>query len=99
MCIGMPMQVIEDGSPGWAWCDDGDGHRKVDMMVVGRQVPGTWVLVHVGTAREVLGETRALQIKGAVSALAAAVAGEPVDHFFPDLAGREPELPEFLRKH
>jgi len=99
MCIGIPMQVIEEGPLGSAWCDDGGEHRKVDMLVVGPQAPGTWVLVHVGTAREVLGETRALQIRDALAALAAVAAGEPVDEFFADLVGREPQLPEFLRKN
>jgi len=98
MCIGIPMQVMVDGPLGAAWCDDGDEHHKVDMLVVGPQVPGTWVLVHAGTAREVLGETRARQIQDALAALSAVAAGEPVDRFFADLVGREPQLPEFLRK-
>lgn len=99
MCIGIPMQVIEEGPLGSAWCHDGNEHHKVDMLVVGPQASGTWVLVHVGTAREVLGETRALQIRDALAALSAAAAGESVDEFFADLVGREPQLPEFLRKN
>lgn len=98
MCIGVPMRVIAQGPLGSAWCDDGSGHCRVDMLVVGAQPAGTWVLVHAGTAREVLGETRARQIRDALDALSAVAAGDSVDGFFSDLVGREPELPEFLRK-
>ncbi|EGQ61862.1 hypothetical protein GGI1_09398, partial [Acidithiobacillus sp. GGI-221] len=59
---------------------------------------GTWVLAFIGAAREVLDEDEAQRISRALDALAAAMAGEAVDDaLFPDLAGREPMLPEHLR--
>jgi len=46
-----------------------------------------------------LTEERARQVADALQALEAALAGDTnLDHLFPDLAGREPELPEHLRK-
>lgn len=98
MCIGVPMQVIECG-PIWAWCDDGADRVQIDMRLVGPQPPGTWVLTFLGTARETLGETQALLIRNALAALAAVAQGQPVDHLFADLVGREPQLPEHLRRH
>ncbi|NEV63410.1 HypC/HybG/HupF family hydrogenase formation chaperone [Thiorhodococcus minor] len=96
MCIGVPMQVIESG-PVWAWCDDGGERQRVDMQLVGAQPPGAWVLVFLGVAREVMGETQALRVRDALAAMQAAMAGESVDHLFADLVDREPQLPEHLR--
>ena len=96
MCIGVPMQVIESG-PVWAWCDDGGERHRVDVQLVGEQRPGSWVLVFLGVARETLGETQALRVRDALVAMQAAMAGEPIDHLFADLVGREPQLPEHLR--
>lgn len=96
MCIGVPMQVIESG-PLWAWCDDGGERHRVDMQLVGRQSPGAWVLVFLGAAREVMGETQALRVRDALIAMQAAMQGQPVDHLFADLVDREPILPEHLR--
>ncbi len=44
-----------------------------------------------------MGETQALRVRDALIAMQAALAGEPVDHLFADLIGREPQLPEHLR--
>lgn len=97
MCIGVPMQVIACG-PVWAWCDDGGERVQIDMRLVGEQPVGAWVLTFLGAAREVMGETQALRVRDALAAVSAAVAGQSFDHLFPDLAGREPELPEHLRR-
>ena len=99
MCIAIPMQVIES-SPGWALCTDGgdDSHReRVDVRLIGDQPPGTWLLVFLGAARDVIDEQRAMQTRDALEALRAVQQGESVEHLFADLIGREPELPEFLR--
>jgi hydrogenase expression/formation protein HypC len=90
------MRVIESGAV-WAWCDDGVERQRVDMQLVGPQPPGSWVLVFLGAAREVMGETQALQVRDALAAMRAALAGESVDHLFADLVDREPTLPEHLR--
>ena len=99
MCIAVPMRVLEAGCVS-ALCEDGldRGRReRVDLRLVGEQPPGTWLLVFFGAAREVLDETRAMQTLDALAALEAVQRGEPIDHLFADLIGREPELPDFLR--
>jgi hydrogenase expression/formation protein HypC len=100
MCIAVPMQVIQS-SPGWALCGTGDAddrREQVDLRLVGDQPPGTWVLVFLGAARDVIDEQRAMQTRDALEALRAVQQGESVEHLFADLIGREPELPEFLRE-
>ena len=60
--------------------------------------PGTWVLVFLDAAREVLSARDAARIGDALKALALIGRGETdVDHLFADLIGREPELPEHLK--
>ena len=100
MCIAVPMQVLStDGI--WATCMDGcdaGGRERVDLRLVGEQPPGTWLLVFLGAAREVIDEQRAMQTVDALAALRAVQHGESVEHLVADLIGREPELPEFLRR-
>ena len=91
------MQVREAGGFGWAICDCDGAARCIDMRLVGEQSPGTWVLVFIDAAREVIDELRAQQVRDALQALDAAMSGQPFEHLFADLIGREPELPEFLR--
>jgi hydrogenase expression/formation protein HypC len=99
MCIGMPMQVVNMESETAAWCVDGDERVLLDMMLVGPQSAGTWVLAFQGAARQVMTANDAAQTRVALQALSAALAGQSdVDRFFPDLAGREPQLPEHLRR-
>jgi hydrogenase expression/formation protein HypC len=97
MCIGAPLQVVcTEGSQ--AWCEaDGQG-EWLDMLLVGAQPAGTWVLAFQGAARQVMGEQEASDARAARQALAAVMRGEGgVDDFFADLAGRTPELPQHLR--
>jgi hydrogenase assembly chaperone HypC/HupF len=98
MCIGIPLRVIEpDGS--FAWCEDGVERERLDMLLVGEQPVGTWVLAFHGAARQVLSEEEAFQARAGRRALAAVLGGaNEVDEFFADLIGREPELPDHLRK-
>lgn len=96
MCIGIPMQVLESG-PGYAWCANAGGRHRVDTSLVGDQMPGTWLLVFLDAAREVLESEQALQISNALQALGLALQGESVDHLFADLINREPELPAHLQ--
>ncbi|OAI04281.1 RNA methyltransferase [Methylomonas methanica] len=97
MCIGIPMQVIEPrGST--ALCKYRGQTTLIDMMLVGEQVAGTWLLVFLDAAREVISAERAAQIADALEAMRLAMQGETnFDHLFADLVDREPELPEFLR--
>jgi len=97
MCIGVPMQVIEDYEF-QALCQGLDGARMIDTRLVGRQSAGNWLLVFLDAAREELEPERALLIQSAVAGLHQVMNGDAdIDRWFPDLAGREPQLPEFLR--
>ena len=98
MCIGLPMQVIEC-EIGRAVCEWRGERRTIDMMLVGEQPAGTWVLVFLDTAREVVTPEHAALAGQALEALGLALAGTSnVDHLFPDLATREPELPAHLKE-
>ncbi len=98
MCIGMPMQVIETAQ-GHAWCQAHGRLHRIDTLLVGDQPVGTWLLTFLGTAREVLSAQRATQINAALQAVDLAMQGDAgLDHLFPDLVDREPQLPAFLRR-
>lgn len=100
MCIGVPLRVVDDAVGGgrFAWCSDDAGtHERVDMVLVGAQPRGSWVLAFHGAARQVLSDSEAARMRAARAALAAALAGEEVDAYFADLVAREPELPAHLR--
>ena len=97
MCIGIPMQVIQAGSES-ALCIYRGEESLIDMMLVGEQPAGTWLLVFLDAAREVISEEKAQQISAALEAMRLAMQGETnLDHLFADLVDREPELPEYLR--
>jgi len=73
--------------------------ERLDMILVGPQPVGTWVLAFQGAARHVLSDDEAAQALAGRDALAAVMRGEgDLDAFFADLVGREPELPAHLRK-
>jgi len=97
VCIGIPMRILDAGT-GWARCDNGGARERIDMRLVGDQPPGTWVLVFLGAAREVVGEAEALKIRDAIEALTRVSSGDgDIDRLFADLIDREPQLPEHLR--
>lgn len=100
MCIGVPMKVIRPGS-GYAICEAAGECREIDMRLVGDQPEGTWVLVFLHAAREIVTSEQASLIGSALDALRRALDGnaEGIDQLFPDLAGREPELPPHLKIH
>jgi hydrogenase expression/formation protein HypC len=110
MCIGVPMRIDSgDGMVAVATSEAADGavvRHTLDMLIVGPQPPGTWVLAFHGAARRVLDETEALQIRDALSALAIALDAEDspdaaqsraLDALFADLVEGTPQLPEHLR--
>jgi hydrogenase expression/formation protein HypC len=99
MCIAHPMQVIRS-QEGQALCRDAEGREvPIDLSLVGAVADGSWLLCFLGAAREVVPEERALDIQRALGALASALRGDTaaIDAAFPDLVGREPQLPDFLR--
>ena len=68
------------------------------MMLVGEQAVGSWILVFMDTAREVISAQHAEQIANALLAVELTLNGETdIEHCFADLINREPQLPEFLR--
>lgn len=91
MCIGIPMQVVE--SHGFVARCTGRGEvADLNMLLVGPQEPGTWVLNFLGSAREVLSAEEARRINDALDALEAVMRGDPdvdIDAHFADLTGRE----------
>ena len=95
MCVGVPMQVlsVQDYA---ARCAGAEGEAVVDLALVGPQPPGTWLLVHLGAAREVLDPAQAAQIARALEGLRAVMAGGDAGDAFADLEAREPTLPPHL---
>ena len=101
MCIGIPMQVVEMRES-HALCEADGKQELLDMMLVGEQPKGTWVLNFLGAAREVMTAEFAEQTRQALSALGDVMGGDiannkQIDHLFPDLINREPQLPEHLQ--
>jgi hydrogenase expression/formation protein HypC len=97
MCIGVPLQVL-DAQGSHAWCEADGQRERLDMMLVGAQPAGTWVLAFNGAARQVLSEAEAAYSRAGRNALAAVLRGESdIDAFFADLIGREPTLPSHLQ--
>lgn len=99
MCLGIPMQVVEVGQ-GYAVCRGRSAEiSRVDTMLLEHVQPGQWLMTFLGSAREVMDELQAEQVNSALNALAAVASGvADVDVYFADLVGREPQLPDFLRK-
>lgn len=96
------MRVME--SLGYrARCEGRGASRWLDLALVGEQPVGTWLLAFVDTARQVLDADAAARLDAALDGLEAAFTGQAGDQavdlsaFFPDLVGREPQLPEHLR--
>lgn len=93
MCIGVPMQVVETGE-GWAHCDDMGQHRRINTMLVGDQPVGTWLLVFLDSARDVLTADDAARIRNALHAVHLVMQGETdIDHLFADLPTAESTPP------
>lgn len=104
MCIGTPMQVIEMRET-HALCEVNGSQELIDMILVGDQKPGTWILNFLGGAREVLTPENAAQITQALTALDGIMNGEiegpdgnqQIDNLFADLIDKEPILPPHLQ--
>jgi hydrogenase expression/formation protein HypC len=69
-------------------------------VLVEEQPVGSWLLVFLDTAREVISAEAAARIADALKAVSLTMMGETgVDHLFADLVSREPPLPDFLQPH
>lgn len=86
MCIGIPVRVIEEGEF-ISLCEGRNGKEHVNMMLVGPQPVGTWVVNFLGSAREVLAEDDVANLNKALDGMAELMSGNEidVDHYFPDL--------------
>jgi hydrogenase expression/formation protein HypC len=93
MCIGIPMQVVETDS-GSAWCERRGQRERLDTMLVGDVLPGSWVLAFRGCALRVMTADDAAHTNDALDALEAALAGETnFDAYFADLVAPDPHSP------
>jgi len=96
MCIGVPVQVIEPGEL-MALCRGRNGEEQVNMMLIGAQPMGTWVLNFLGSAREVISAEDAQNIDKALDGLSAIMRGDSdldVDHYFPGLGSGVEDMHE-----
>lgn len=87
MCVGIPVQVIEPGELS-ALCRGRNGEERVNMLLIGEQPAGTWVLTFLGWAREVISEQDAHRFNQALDGLGEIMNGAEsidVDRYFPDL--------------
>lgn len=88
MCVGVPLKIVEAGDF-VARGEGRNGIEDVNMMLIGAQPVGTWVLNFLGSAREVISEQDAAQINSALDGLTAIMNGAEtidVDHYFPGIA-------------
>ncbi|OEJ65336.1 hypothetical protein BEN30_14555 [Magnetovibrio blakemorei] len=88
MCVGVPLKIVEAGDF-VARGEGRNGIEDVNLMLIGSQPVGTWVLNFLGSAREVISEQDAAQINSALDGLTAIMNGEEtidVDRYFPDIA-------------
>lgn len=96
MCVGIPMQVISSVD-GMAECEGRGRRERINVMLLGTLVPGTWILAYNGSGVREMTADEAQQTSHALDALDAAMHGGNVDGFFADLVGREPSLPPHLK--
>jgi len=94
MCLSIPMQIVawEDESGDLAIVERAQGdelrRERVNMMLIGPQPVGTWILASLGLAKEVIDDAERALIEDALAALSASLDGDydPALHFA-DLGG------------
>ena len=87
MCLSIPMQVAAiEGDGDFAWVERGGRRELVNMMLIGPQPLGAWVLTSLGLAREVVEPGQLALIEEALAALAASLEGDyDASRYFGDL--------------
>ena len=88
MCLSIPKQVVEwEGEAGdFAWVERAGQRERINMMLLGPQPLGTWVLTSLGLAKEVVEPEELALIEEALSALAASLDGDyDASRYFQDL--------------
>ncbi|MBS1129046.1 MAG: Hydrogenase expression/formation protein [Proteobacteria bacterium] len=88
MCLSIPKRIVEWEGSGenageFAWVERDGERERINMMLIGPQPVGTWVLTSLGLAREVVEDEQRTLIEDALSALAASLEGDfdPALHF------------------
>lgn len=84
MCLSVPKQVAEwEGEGDFAWVERDGRRERINMMLVGPQPVGAWVLTSLGLAKEVVDDEARALIEDALAALAASLDAdyEPSAHF------------------
>jgi len=87
MCIGVPVQIVEMQDL-MAVCKGRNGEEVVNMMLIGPQPEGTWILNFLGSGREVLSADEAEKINSALDGLTEIMNGNQdidVDKYFPEI--------------
>ncbi len=85
MCLSIPLCVAEwaDKEGDSVWVERSGKRERINMMLIGPQPVGTWVLTSLGLAKEVIEEDQRLLIEDALVALAASLEDDydPSQHF------------------
>lgn len=82
MCLSIPMRVVEwDDEEGYfAWVERGEGEtlrrERVNMMLIGAQPVGTWILASLGLAKETVDDENRQLIEDALAALDESLHGD-----------------------
>ena len=87
MCLSIPKQVVAWEADGdFAWVERNGQREQVNMMLLGPQPIGTWVLTSLGLAKDVIVPEELALIEEALTALAASLDGDyDSTRYFQDL--------------
>ena len=87
MCLSIPKQVVAWEAEGdFAWVERNGQREQINMMLLGPQPIGTWVLTSLGLAKEVIAPEKLALIEEALTALAASLDGDyDSTRYFQDL--------------
>ncbi len=81
MCLSIPMRVVALEADGDIAVVERHGRsERVNMLLIGRQPIGTWVLASLGFAKEVVEPDMLPLIEDALAALASALDGGDAGH-------------------
>ena len=87
MCLSIPKQVVAWEVEGdFAWVERNGQREFLNMMLLGPQPVGTWVLTSMGLAKETVEPEQLALIEEALTALAASLDGDyEASHYFQDM--------------
>lgn len=96
MCVGIPMHIIAiDGIA--ATVRDRQETLLVDLSLTPEAQVGDWVLIFLGSSREVISAEEAAVISAALDGLRAVMQGGDAGDAFDDIDRRGPQLPAHLQ--